>query len=76
MNPEFTVVDDDDDDDDDDDIYIYIYTYTHTHKSCITLRALNYGNHGILLLAGNAGFISSTVVGWLFEYPRAAGILP
>ena len=35
------------------DIYIYI--------SCITLRTLNYGNIGIFLVMGNAGFISSTV---------------
>ena len=31
------------------------------HKSCITLRTLNYGNYGIILIMGNAGFISSTV---------------
>ena len=37
------------------DIYIYIYI------SCITLRTLNYGNIGIFLVMGNAGFISSTV---------------
>ena len=35
----------------------------------ITLRALNYGNYGIFLFMGNAGFISSTV-GPLF-YPHA-----
>ena len=28
----------------------------------ITLRTLNYGNYGIFLLMGHAGFISSTVV--------------
>ena len=27
----------------------------------ITLRTLNYGIHGIFLIMGNAGFISSTV---------------
>ena len=27
----------------------------------ITLRTLNYGNYGIFLIMGNAGFISSTV---------------
>ena len=36
-------------------IYIYI--------SCITLkRTLNYGNYGLVLFMGNAGFTSSTVV--------------
>ena len=38
---------------------------------CSTLkRALNYGNYGILLIMGNAGFISSTVsigVSWAEE---------
>ena len=28
----------------------------------MTLRTLNYGNYGIFLIVGNAGFISSTVV--------------
>ena len=28
----------------------------------ITLRTLNYGNYGIFLVMGNAGFVSSTVV--------------
>ena len=27
----------------------------------ITLRTLNYGNYGTILVLGNAGFISSTV---------------
>ena len=31
-------------------------------KSCITLRALSYGNYGIFLIMGYAGFTSSTVV--------------
>ena len=35
------------------------------YKSCITLRTLNYGNSGIFLMMGNAGFISSTVVWFL-----------
>ena len=30
--------------------------------SCITSRTLNYGNYGIFLNMGNAGFISSTLV--------------
>ena len=34
-------------------------------KSCITSRTLNYGNYGIFLAMGSAGFISSTV--GLFE---------
>ena len=34
-------------------------------KPCITLRTLNYGNYGTLLIMGNAGFISSTVVSGL-----------
>ena len=29
--------------------------------SCTTLRTLNYGNYGLFLLMGNAGFIPSTV---------------
>ena len=28
----------------------------------MTLRTLNYGNHGRFLIMGNAGFISSTVL--------------
>ena len=28
----------------------------------MTLRTLNYGNHGIFFIMGNAGFISSTVL--------------
>ena len=34
------------------------------YKSCMTLRTLSYGNSGIFLFAGDAGFIfiSSTVV--------------
>ena len=35
-------------------------------ESCITLRALNYGNYGILLIMGNAGLISSAVL-WACE---------
>ena len=31
-------------------------------KSCMTLRTLNYGNYGIFLIMGNAGFCPSTVV--------------
>ena len=34
-------------------------------KSEMTLRTLNYGNYGIVLIMGNAGFISSTVVSHL-----------
>ena len=30
-------------------------------KSCITLRSLNYGNYGIVLIMGNAGFCPSAV---------------
>ena len=29
---------------------------------CITFRTLNYGNYGIFLITGNAGFLSPTVV--------------
>ena len=32
------------------------------HTSCITLRTLNYGNYGIFLMMGNAGFTPSTVI--------------
>ena len=36
--------------------------YTVDDKSCITLLMdRNYGNYGIFLIMGNAGFISSTV---------------
>ena len=28
----------------------------------MTLRTLNYGNYGLFLILGNAGFVSSTVV--------------
>ena len=31
-------------------------------RSCITSRTLNYGSHGIFLVMGNAGLISSAVV--------------
>ena len=31
-------------------------------KSCMTLRTLNYGNYGIFLIMGNAGFCPSAVV--------------
>ena len=31
------------------------------YKSCITLRALNYGTYGIILIMRITGFISSTV---------------
>ena len=48
-----------------DDIYIYKhnyeYTYMHIYISCVSLRTLNYGNDGIFLIMGNAGFISSAV---------------
>ena len=30
-------------------------------KSCMTLRTLNYGNYGIFLIMGHAGFCPSTV---------------
>ena len=30
-------------------------------SSCIALRTLNYGNYGIFLIMGDAGFVSSTV---------------
>ena len=33
----------------------------------MTLRTLNYGNYGIFLILGNAGFISSTVSVFLRE---------
>ena len=31
-------------------------------KSCMTLRTLNYGNYGIFLIMGNAGFCPSAVL--------------
>ena len=30
-------------------------------KSCMTLRTLNYGNYGIFLIMGHAGFCPSAV---------------
>ena len=30
-------------------------------KSCMTLTTLNYGNYGIFLIMGNAGFCPATV---------------
>ena len=35
--------------------------YYCSYKPCIALRILNYGNVGIFLIMGSAGFISSTV---------------
>ena len=31
-------------------------------KSCMTLRTLNYGNYGIFLIMGNAGFCPSAIL--------------
>ena len=45
---------------------IPLWPTTVDDKSCITLKALNYGNYGIFLIMGNGGFISSTVVTVLF----------
>ena len=46
----------------------------YTVTSCISLRTLNYGNCGIFLLMGDAGFISSTVwftrKGKTLNYPK------
>ena len=33
----------------------------------MTLRTLNYGNYGIFLVLGNAGFCPSTVLLWLMR---------
>ena len=38
-----------------------ILRYCWWTKSCMTLRTLNYGNYGIFLIMGNAGFCPSTV---------------
>ena len=39
---------------------------------CITLKTLDYGNYGIFLIMGNAGFIPSTVARGLgFRTPAA-----
>ena len=43
-------------------MYIYIYIYIYIHILGIILRTLNYGNHGIFLIMGDAGFISLTAV--------------
>ena len=40
---------------------MYIYMYIYIYISCITLRTLNFGNYGMCLILGNAGFMSSTV---------------
>ena len=37
------------------------WNYCWWTKSCMTLRTLNYGNYGIFLIMGNAGFCPSTV---------------
>ena len=53
-------------------IYVRVYTYVYAYrcmkhsyglwtKSCMTLRTLNYGNYGIFLLMGHAGFCPSAV---------------
>ena len=44
---------------------------------CITLRTLNYGNYGIFLIRGHAGFISSTVavIPAVFYKEAFAGLL-
>ena len=34
----------------------------------MTLRTLNYGNYGIFLIMGNAGFCPSTVWVWLYTW--------
>ena len=39
----------------------------------MTLRTLNYGNYGIVLIMGNAGFCPSTVK---FKVPHTAGLDP
>ena len=40
-----------------------VLSMTQILHCCITLlRTLNYGNYGIFLILGNAGFISSTVL--------------
>ena len=49
----------------------YRHTRAHTHAH-VTLRSLNYGNYGIVLIVSNAGFISSTVA---LIYPQVAGFL-
>ena len=38
------------------------YTTVDGPKSCMTLRTLNYGNYGIFLIMGHAGFCPSAVV--------------
>ena len=39
----------------------------------MTLRTLNYGNYGIFLIMGNAGFCPSAVVRVGFLYIRIGG---
>ena len=36
-------------------------SYGRWTKSCMTLRTLNYGNYGIFLIMGHAGFCPSAV---------------
>ena len=43
----------------------FYYIGTLGYKSCMTFRSINYGNYGMFLVMGNAGFISSTVVHWV-----------
>ena len=40
----------------------FLWTLLLMDKSCMTLRTLNYGNYGIFLIMGHAGFCPSTVV--------------
>ena len=42
----------------------------------MTLRTLNYGNYGIFLMMGNAGFCPSAVSGRFLGAPRDWGGAP
>ena len=42
----------------------------------MTLRTLNYGNYGIFLIMGNAGFCPSTVVNRIPEVRSASSQTP
>ena len=45
-------------------VWDHLFGSLHTadgQKSCMTLRTLNYGNYGIFLIMGNAGFCPSAV---------------
>ena len=59
--------------------YIFKDPTVDDKKSRITLRILSHGNSGILLTMGNAGFVSSTLLGRARDEPpqkKKGGVAP